>query len=270
MQELGTVYIFLRAQRTGTRLRGTDIGSGQFEDVAALIEEVRATAVRLRGLMPSLGWDWAELQEHVLRNQRAALRGSLSEHDADELLDHFTQQLTDLQEENRQLTAQLNSQVVNEFVEKERNSAAPDIFGNLGNEIYSGEIADRIRLAAQTALSVAEPNGIDARTVAVWKRIVERVPRSPALDQLLADLARATKDSKRMADELTALLQSHGYHSKSDNKHIRLEPDKGYEGLQNITLPKTPSESRGLKNQRKQIERTLGIGKLPGDVRADN
>jgi hypothetical protein len=137
----------------------------------------------------------------------------------------------------------------------------------LGKEIYEGEIVDRIRLAASSALSAAEANGIDTRTASVWKLIVERMPRSAGLDELLADLGRATKDPKRMADELTALLCRHGYRSKSDNKHIRLEPDDGYEGLQNITIPKTPSDPRGLMNQRKQIERTLGIGRLPADVR---
>ncbi|MCO6393070.1 hypothetical protein GTW25_18780 [Aliihoeflea aestuarii] len=235
----------------------------QFNEVTELVDSVRASAIRLRGFMPSMGWDWTELQEHALRGQRVALRGSLSERDADQLLDVFTTQLSDLQEENRRLTEQISSQTVTEMADEERSFAADNIFRSVGKEIYPGEIADRIRLAAQIGLSMVESNGIDARTAAVWTRIVERVPRSSALDELLADLERATKDPKRMADELTALLQRHGYRSKSDNRHIRLEAEDGYGGLQNITISKTPSEHRGLKNQRKQIERTLGISKLP-------
>ncbi|MBP2513832.1 hypothetical protein [Sphingomonas sp. PvP018] len=234
----------------------------QFPDVASLVGDVRAAVVGLRGFMPSVGWDWTAMQEQVLRNQRVALRGSLSETAADELLDDYTKQLEDLQEENRWLKEQQNSQAVTKIATEERDSTTEGVFGGVGKEIYPGEMADRIRLAARTALSVKDLNGIDGRSIAVWEGIVERVPRSPGLDELLADLERATKDPKRMAKEVTAVLQRHGYHSKSDNKHIRLEPDEGYNGLQNITVPKTPGEVRGLKNQRKQIERTLGISKL--------
>lgn len=241
----------------------------QFENVADLIDGIRSAAIRLRGFMPSVGWDWTELQEHALGNQRAALRGSLSQSDADQLLDDFTKQLHDLQEENRRLSEQFNTQAVSDIAKEERDFAGDGILRSVVKEIYLGEITDRIKLAAKIALSVAEPNGIDDRTVAVWKEIIERVPRSPALDELLADLGRATKDPRRMADELSALLEGHGYRKKSDNKHIRLEPEDGYVGLQNITVPKTPSEIRGLMNQRKQIERTLGIGKLPDNQHAE-
>ncbi|PYD49262.1 hypothetical protein [Novacetimonas pomaceti] len=232
----------------------------QFEEVTDIVEAVRGTAIRLRGFMPSVGWDWTDLQEHALRHHRTALRGAISQGDADQLFDDFTKQLSDLQEENRRLTEQLNSQAVSDITKEEDD---PGILRSIGKEIYPGEVTDRIRLAAQTALSVAEANGIDGRTIAVWTRIVERVRRSPALDELVADLVRATKDPKRTADELTSLLKQHGYHSKSENRHIRLQPNEGYVGLKNITLSKTPSDNRGLTNQRKQIERILGIGKLP-------
>ncbi|POF63665.1 hypothetical protein CFR73_03780 [Novacetimonas maltaceti] len=235
----------------------------QFGEVTDITEIVRSTATRLRGFMPSVGWDWTELQEHALRDQRTALRDAISQGEADQLFDDFTKQLSDLQEENRRLTEQLNSQAVIDITKEEQDSG---IFRSIGKEIYPGEITDRLRLAAQTALSVAEANGIDDRTTAVWKKILNHVRRSPALDELLADIRRATKDPKRMADALTSLLQRHGYHAKSENKHIRLEPDEGYEGLQNLTLPKTPSDLRATMNQRKQIERTLGINKIPQNV----
>jgi hypothetical protein len=239
----------------------------QFENPFDLVEGVRAAALRLRSFMPSVGWDWTDLQEHVLRSQRASLRSSLSQRDADQLVDDFSSQLSEQQDEIRRLKKQISSQAVTDIEKEELVSSADDIFRRLGKEIYEGEIVDRIRLATSSALSAAEANGIDTRTASVWKLIVERMPRSAGLDELLADLGRATKDPKRMADELTALLCRHGYRSKSDNKHIRLEPDDGYEGLQNITISKTPSDPRGLMNQRKQIERTLGIGRLPADVR---
>ena len=87
---------------------------------------------------------------------------------------------------------------------------------------------------------------------------------SPALGELSQDLARATKDPNRVASELISLLGRHGYSEKSDNKHIRLEANKGYDGLDAITLPKTPSENKGLKNLRKQIERWFRKSEQPG------
>lgn len=241
----------------------------QFEDLGELLDGLRSAAVTLRAHMPSAGWDWTDFQEQALKSQRAAFRGSLSQVDADQLLEDFVKQLDDLKEENGQLKEQLTSRATIEISGVESEFAADDLLQNVGKELYPGEVLDRIRLAAQTAIEVAEANGIDERSIAIWERIVQRVPRSPALDELLLNLSRATKDPKRLASEVVGLLQRHGYQGKSDNKHIRLEPQTGFVGLQNITLPKTPSESRGLKNLRKQIERTLGIGKLPDNVRDD-
>ena len=144
----------------------------------------------------------------------------------------------------------------------EAEFSSDNLVQRIGPEVYSGEISDRLRFAAKTTLSAAEQIGLDPRTKAILQRVVDRLPESPALAELSQDLARATKDPKRVVSELTALLARHGYSEKADNKHIRLEANKDYDGLDSITLPKTPSENRGLKNLRKQIERTLGITKL--------
>jgi hypothetical protein len=75
-------------------------------------------------------------------------------------------------------------------------------------------------------------------------------------------MKKATKDPKRVAGDLSKVLLRYGYREKSDNKHIRLEAKPGYEGLDAITVPKTPSDARGLLNLRKQVERTLGVTRL--------
>lgn len=182
--------------------------------------------------------------------------------DADDLFAEYVKQLDELQSENRQLK-QLISQQSAEAVAGDEGGPNFDLIKRLGPEIYPGEIYDRLRFAVQTTLSYSDTIGLDPRSGAILRRIIERIPRSPALDELLLDLSRATKNPKRIADDLTALLCRHGYQSKSDNKHIRLEPLVEYVGLNSITIPKTPGENRGLQNQRKQIERTLGIGKIP-------
>ncbi|MGA1806248.1 hypothetical protein VHN57_15215 [Sphingobium sp. WW5] len=267
----------LRDQSEGRNLYGGTIGVAlplhgfirrfflgrNFENVDELVDGLRGYVFNLRVHMPTAGWDWTDFQEQALRSQRAAYRGSLSQADADQLLDDFTKQLDDLQEENRQLKEQLSAQAAVTLAEDESYFATDGIFQSVGKEIYPGELADRIRFAAATALDAAEPKGIDERTIAVWRRVVQRVPRSPALDDLLQDLSRATKNPKRVADDLSRLLEQHGYRAKSENKHVRLEPQAGFVGLKNITVAKTPSDIRGLVNMRKQIERILGIGNLP-------
>lgn len=235
----------------------------QFEQISELIECVKTTSINLRGVMPATGWEWSELQEHALRSQQAALRGALSQDDANQLLEDYGKELASLQDENRQLKELINSQTVDNFENDYKKFKSEEISLKICDEIYPGEVSDRIRYAAETALSTKDTKGIDPRTIAVWQSILECIPRSTGLDDLLADIERATKDPNRLAVEVPKLLERHGYCEKGDNKHIRLEPKNGFSGLQSITVPKTPSEIRGLQNQRKQIERTLGIGILP-------
>jgi hypothetical protein len=61
---------------------------------------------------------------------------------------------------------------------------------------------------------------------------------------------------------VTRVLERHGYARKSDNKHLRLVPLDSNVGLDTVTVMKTPSEYRGLKNLRKQIEAAIGLNAL--------
>jgi hypothetical protein len=235
----------------------------QIQGGKELAAAVRAAATNLRGQMPALGWDWTELQEEALRAQREAFKGALSAAESETLFNDYVKQLEDLQAENRQLKEQLRSRPVSaEVGTDEGEFSNENLVRIIGPEIYSGEISDRLRFAAMAALSVADQKGLDARSKIILQRIIDRLPLSPARKELSQDLVRATKDPKRVASELTSLLARHGYREKSDKKHIRLEAANGYDGLESITLPKTSSENRGLKNLRKQIERKLGITKL--------
>lgn len=231
----------------------------QIEDGKELAAAIVAATSSLRSQMPAFGWDWTELQEQALRVQREREKDSLTEAEWKKL---HQEQVDNLQERIRELEQQLRVSPAASLGTDEAEFSTDNLVKRVGPEIYSGEISDRLRFAAKTTLSVAEQIGLDARSKAILQRVVERLPASPALAELSKDLERATKDPKRVASELTSLLARHGYSRKSDNKHIRLEANKGFDGLGAITLPKTPSENRGLKNLRKQIERTLGITKL--------
>jgi hypothetical protein len=235
----------------------------QVSDSRSLISIIRNVSVNLRSQMPAQGWEWTEIQERAFRSQREALKDSLSVEQSESLFNDFVKQLDDMQAEIDSLREQLASRpMAVEVGNDEVEFSLDNLVRLVGPEIYPGEISDRLRLAATTTLKYADNIGLDSRTIAILKRILSRISVSQALNELLEDLGRATKDPKRVATELVSLLGRHGYTEKSDNKHIRMEADDGYEGLDSITIPKTPSDSRGLKNLCKQIERTLGIAKL--------
>ncbi len=231
----------------------------QIQDAVELAATIREAASTLRSQMPSFGWDWTELQEQALRAQRASEKSRLTAAESEQL---YIDEIDNLQDRIRQLEQQLVARPSDSVGTDEGEFSADNLIRRIGPEIYSGEVSDRLRLAARTTLSVAEQIGLDTRSKVILQRVLDRLPVSPALAELSQDLGRATKDPKRVASELTSLLARHGYSEKSDNKHIRLEADEQFDGLDAITIPKTPSDHRGLTNLRKQIERTLGITKL--------
>lgn len=219
---------------------------------------VRAAALSSRTSMPALGWDWTELQEQALHAHRERDRKQLSAKESEKL---YQDEIDNLHDRIKQLEQQLNVSPGLGVAVGRAELLENNLVQRVGPEIYEGEIADRLRHAAKTALSVSESIGLDERSKVILSRIVERIPESPARAELIRDLERASKDPKRAADQLSALLARHGYFKKSSNKHIRLEAGASYDGLGPITLSKTPSDYRGIKNMCSQIERTLGINK---------
>lgn len=234
----------------------------RLEDSSGLVSAVQGAAFRLRLQMPAVGWEWTELQEQALRAHRERDRNRLTGAEVEKL---YQEEISALQERVRQYEEAAAILPAAQDEEDEPDSAVDDLVRRLGPEVYPGELSDRLRLAARLALSQADSIGLDPRSRAIFDKLATRLPSSPGLLDLLDDLRRASKDPKRIASELVSLLKRHGYHEKGDNKHIRLEANSGYEGLEALTLPKTPSENRGLKNLRKQIERTLGLTRLIED-----
>ena len=252
----GAVGIFL----PGSGMIGRLFIGLQMPDSRALMVALKNTVTTIRERMPARGWDWSELQEMSLRTQRLALAGASNSSDFDDLFNDYVKQLDELQCENKILMKQI-IKLQGEVAERAEKASQDRLLSRLCEEVYPGEILDRLRYASRIAISNADAIGLDQRSKAVFE-IVSATPPSPDLAELKSDLDRATKDPKRIAAEIVALLDRHGYQEKSDNKHIRLEARTGFDGLAAITVPKTPSESRGLKNLRKQIEGTLGLTKL--------
>lgn len=231
--------------------------SRSIQDIYAFI---KAICIGLRTDMPSKGWDWTELQEQALRRQRERDKSRLSAHDNETL---YLEEIENLKDKINQLNEKISFLMAAEGHQDDEDGFLKSDFVNIiGKEIYPGEFSDRLRMAAKTTCDVAEQVGLDRRSQFVLKKFFDSLMPSHALRELLEDIGRATKDSKRMATELVSVLGRYGYVKKSENNHIRLEAKDHYPGLDALTVPKTPSEIRGLQNMRKQVERTLGITKL--------
>lgn len=230
-----------------------------YHDLAELAEATRRAAVELRSAMPSQdGWDWHDLQDGILADHRKRDARRLSVEENDKL---WQEELASRDERVRELDSQVKAlqRTLREAAEAGSAGLLPEIDAP---EIWRGEFSDRIRAALLFCLEKGGDAGWDKRSLAVFDAVSAGLRSSADLDELRADLKRATRDAKRLNAEVKRVLLQHGYVDKSDNKHSRLEPAPGYIGLDSITLMKTPSEHRGPDNLVSQIEGALGIARL--------
>jgi len=227
------------------------------ETPRALAQQVQKVALQWRTHMPAQGWEWDQLQEHALRQQRHTIRNT---RDNAAMVELYEDEIKNLEEKVDRLKEELvesqNCIPTNEFESGQGLDALADL---LGPELYEGEIVDRLRGAAVLALRRAEAESMDGRTQMMLRRLIEHRPYSPGLQELKQDIKRSTKDLGRIVDEVPALLNRHGYQHKSDKTHIRLEAKDGYYGLASLTVVKTPSDHRAGKNTAKQIRQAMGL-----------
>ncbi|HYH17661.1 MAG TPA: hypothetical protein VD995_03485 [Azospirillum sp.] len=232
--------------------------AGRLAAPRELLASLGEIAYAFRSQMPAEGWDWTELQEQALRQHRERERNRLSIGETQALYD---EEIANLKDKISELAAQIEQYSLANTTKSDDSLLSDFIINQIGPEIYPGEFMDRLREAVKSRCARADQDGLDKRSKAVLQKF-STLPPSAGLSELLEDLKRSTKDPNRLVSQLTDLLSRHGYQEKARNKHVRLEPQMGFEGLDTITVPTTPSDTRGLTNLRKQIERTLGINKL--------
>lgn len=231
---------------------------GQWADSHELADALHDYAFALRSQMPAEGWDWTELQEQALRQQRERERNRLTTAETEAL---YEEEIANLRDQVNQLKDSLNVSHLVSDDHPEQELLPTSIASLMGPEIYPGEVIDRLRVAAKTALTRAEQEGLDSRSKLMLERFATVAP-SVGLVELQEDLKRVTKDPNRMSSELSELLCRHGYGKKPQSKHLVLEPRGGFQGLEALTISTSPSDVRGLKNMQKQVERALGLTKL--------
>lgn len=226
-------------------------------DAANLLEEVKAATLDLRTDMGRQdGWDWLDLQDAALRNQRQRDRNRLSDSEINRLFDEelatrderITELESDLAALRRQKTA----------------SATPSSpwLAALGPELYPGEFTDRLRAALSDIVARGPDQSWDSRSLALFAKAVQGLAPSAALGTLREDLHRATLDNRKVGKELPGLLQKLGFSRKSDNNHIRMEAGSDLIGVKTVTVPKAPSDHRAGENLRSDIEADLGLKRL--------
>ncbi|MFT3688035.1 hypothetical protein [Paenirhodobacter sp.] len=88
--------------------------------------------------------------------------------------------------------------------------------------------------------------------------------KSLAFAELRKELERAVKGGSRFAADVQRFLERYGYRLTAQNTHLKFEAKSGCQGLQTITVMKTPSDYRGQKNTKSQIEEILGITTIKG------
>lgn len=250
----GTIGIFTPNRGLIQRI----IPSVAHSDSHKIFKLTQELASLLRTHMPAEGWDWTELQEQALRRQRESQRAQLTANQSTAL---YEEEIENLKDQIQQLKDQA--------IQSDSLVKSKDIFGGqefdsiqaICPEIYPGEIYDKLRIASSVSLRNAESIGMDRRPLYIIG-LISQLPESIGLHEMRESLKMASKDKNRAADLISNLLSRHGYTTKSQNKHIKLDPKIGFEGLEIITISKTPSDTRGLKNMQKQIERTIGLSKF--------
>ena len=202
------------------------------------------------------GWEWSHLQEAYARTLRNREKDRLSVDENEEL---WQEELSAKDDQIATLIAELNASRSEAVTIKGGGVDSSDFVIKMGRECYQGEAQDRLRAAVAFCAEKGEDAGWDARSLAMFQAALEASEFSGGAKTLRTELQKATRDAKRLAGEVTALLCQHGYEKKSEKNHVRLEARPGLSGLATVTIPKTPSDGRGQKNLKSQIEATLGL-----------
>jgi len=220
-------------------------------------ERIRHITLSICSQLPAKGWEWVDLQEACLKFNRLKEYNKLNHAEVESL---YQEELKAKDEQIEELRLLLNSRpiVIPDDIE-DGVLSADTLLKIAGPEIYEGEIFDRIRYALKTAIECANIKGVDKRSLSIFSKILESTETSQGLKELRNDLAATAKDPKKACDQMQRLLTRHGYNTKSEKNHVRMEPLPQYQGLESVTIPKTPSDNRGLKNMASDTAAALGL-----------
>lgn len=209
----------------------------------------------LRGRMSKKGWDWVDLQDAVLTTKRDRERNRLSAEESDALYQEEIRILQDklgqADEENTRLRAHISK------LDKGTTTGPLPDLSNVP-EIWAGEIRDRLRAVLGKALADPEWH---PRSHALFQDMISALPPSSGKASLQQELKQSATDAKRFADRADAVLRRCGYQQKAGNKHNTYSSDR-LPGVAPVTVMKTPSDYKGLRNWVSQTCEAMGMKDL--------
>ena len=184
-------------------------------------------------------------REEVKAANAAAEKNSL---DTDRLLDSFEDDMKKLEEKVRELT------ITNERLEYENMGlksrldmvgAAPVLHTGEEPELYPGEIKDLLLTALSDAL---KGRGIvpDSRREDVVRDIIEHNDFEELCSRNAGEISRLLGNYTDLTGPLKQDLRDLGFEISDDGKHYKAVYHQ--DGRYTFTIPKTPSDRRGVKH----------------------
>lgn len=229
-----------------------------------LMERIQSFTTGLRTRMPSSGWEWAELQEASLKAKRTTASEQTEFKELEKIyLEEIGGHLETIKEQ-RETIADLNKAISSfeNAQSKSLDSPITMLTNLIGDELYQGELSDRLRYAAKIALLNTNTNPLDKRTVEFLKIFDNKVGGSPDGPAFVDQLKDCTSSNDKILPSLIPFLEARGFKKTSEKRNIKMEPSNKLLGLDPIILPKTPSDHRAAKNLRSQLMKELGLRNL--------
>lgn len=232
--------------------------------------DVERLKERLISLLASritrFGEDWYALQEGAAKASREKFeKARISNDDAliDELTGLFNSEIEALKEDNHQLKEslqRLQSQKINILSSNDVGIGVERISGSLP-QIYKSEIIDRL----SSLLSFGKENSAGIftdRDLVVFDALVDVFKRNNDLDELKARIKAAGKDTKHAPEKVGSILVDLGYLKSSSGKHHKFMPPAHLPGAGQLSIGKTPSDSRAGLNIVRDTLKALCITNL--------
>lgn len=213
--------------------------------------------------------DWKALQELQSRELRKSIGErikrdqSSSKKEIEEYVSTFDSEISAKNARIAELTNTLNDLISsNSYQPPSGHGILSDEFSrSIGEELYDGEISDRVRIAVKKYL---EKEFIEKskRELYILQKFLELSKPSGRSVGLISEIKSAGRDVNEMPARMGAILSRMGFSRSEEGKHLKFSPPHGLGGIEVVILPKTPSDYRAGKNQASDLIEILCIREL--------
>jgi len=232
----------------GTRyISATDL----MKVVALRVSNLAATRASLSG------WDWQDIQTKQAETLRSKLE-SVETEVADKLDRIYRERIETLRERVEELESKVKDMSVKN--DGDSFSALATKFNVDNDFIYDGELEERLAHCLHIA-----SNNTKGRSKLIADFILGEIITENRASRLVDQIKNASKDTTAMPKRLGALLKGIGYISRTDGKHTVYKPSDRMRGINQLTVPTTPSEYRSGPNTGAQAIKALGLNELKGE-----